>query len=45
MKNSVQENGFECGDLCFAKGIELLSGNDASTIEFASAYKIRCLQY
>ncbi len=33
----VQLNGFECGSLCFAKGIELLNGNDASTVEFASA--------
>ncbi len=26
VNNLVQANGFECGDLCFAKGIELLSG-------------------
>ncbi len=30
--------------VCFAKGIELLSGNDVSTVEFSSssAYKIPC---
>ncbi len=42
VKNAVQQNGFECGDLCFAKGIALLNGNDASTVEFSSADKIRC---
>eukprot|EP01083_Nonionella_stella_P121760 365955_1 len=40
--NPKQTNGYECGDLCFAKAIELLHGNDPSTIEFGTAAQIRC---
>lgn len=42
VKNAMQEDGFECGDLCFAIAIELFRGKDAPTIEFASPDKIRC---
>eukprot|EP01083_Nonionella_stella_P283807 966000_1 len=39
--NQKQTNEFECGDLCFAKAIEILNGNDPSTIEFGTAAQIR----
>eukprot|EP01084_Bolivina_argentea_P278901 476684_1 len=40
-KNAKQIDGFECGDLCFAKAIELLSGNKPSNIVFANPAVLR----
>ncbi len=34
-KNPKQLHGLECGDLCSAKEIEILSGNNPSNITFA----------
>ena len=42
VKNPKQVNGFECGDLCIAKAIELLTDKDPSEIEFATPERIRC---